>query len=116
MHVVTLAFFPVTPAYFFGLSLLPFEKFFNYECCYFIGGAVLRQAYKNHGEPLCKKKQLETRVQRNRGSLPHTPWFLLGSLCLGTSLLIFCDGSALKMGEGNGNGKAPVLGCGMSVF
>ena len=35
-------------------------------------------------------------MQRKRGSLPHTPWFLLGSLCLGTSLLIFCDGSALR--------------------
>ena len=67
-------------------------------------------------------KTLEARLQRNRGSLPHTPSFLLGSLCLGTSLLIFCDGSALRpfgrwaRAMGTGRLQSPVLGCGMSLF
>ena len=57
---------------------------------------VLRQiAQILESNQLCKRAS-ETRLQRKRGSLPHTPWFVLGSLCLGTSLLIFCEGSALR--------------------
>ena len=55
--------------------------------------------HKNHSEFLGAThfvKKIEARLQRKSGSLPHTPWFLLASLCLGTSLLLFCDGSALR--------------------
>ena len=48
---------------------------------------TLRSIRIMESSPLCKKNTSETRLQRKRGSLPHTPWFFLGSLCLGTSCL-----------------------------
>ena len=82
---------------------------------------VLRQiAQILESNQLCKRAS-ETRLQRKRGSLPHTPWFVLGSLCLGTSLLIFCEGSAALMQFGRWEramrtGRLQRLGFGMSVF
>ena len=68
---------------------------------------TLRSIRIMESNPLCKKNTLETRLQRKMSSLPHAPWFLLGSLCFGTSCLYFVM-VIRKMGEGNGNGKVRV--------
>ena len=50
---------------------------------------TLRSIRIMESNPLCKENTLETRLQRKMSSLPHAPWFLLGSLCLDTSCLYF---------------------------
>ena len=64
------------------------------------GVEVLRQANifrraAHYGS--VKHFRLTNELQKERGSLPHTPGFwVLGSLCLGTCMLLHCHGSALR--------------------
>ena len=65
---------------------------------------TLRSIRIMESNPLCKKNALETRLQRKMSSLPHAPWFLLGSLCLGTSCLYFVMALLLSHSE-DGRGQ-----------
>ena len=115
-----------TPAYFSGLTVLKVLSLKRFwleprVLIRILGGRGPEANQKIlESNPLCKRAS-ETRLQRKRGSLSHTPWFVLGSLCLGTSLLIICcEGSALRhfrrWARAMGTGRLQWLGCGMTVF
>ena len=82
----------------------------------FCNAGCLRQAKTFWRASHCVKNLKDTAAKKEG----HTPGFVLGSLCLGTCLLIFCDGSALRpcgrWARETENGKAPKLACEMSVF